>query len=89
MATVNTMDTEPTCYSEAIKHADWRAAMNTEFDALLQNGTWTLIPSPPAANILGSKWVYRIKRKADGSIKRFKARLVAKGFNQQEGVDFS
>jgi histone deacetylase 1/2 len=62
--------------------------MNKEFDALLRNGTWTLIPSPPTANIIGSKWVYRIKRKADGGIERFKARLVAKGFHQQEGVDF-
>lgn len=88
MATVTTTDREPSCYSEAVKHSSWRDAMNTEFDALLRNGTWTLIPSPPAANIIGSKWVYRTKRKADGSIKRFKARLVAKGFHQQEGVDF-
>jgi len=51
--------------------------MNKEFDALLRNGTSTLIPSPPTANIIGSKWVYRIKRKADGGIEHFKARLVA------------
>ena len=89
MATVKQIEMEPTCFTEANKHAEWRAAMNTEMDALLHNETWTLIPSPPAANILGCKWVYRIKRKADGSVERFKARLVAKGFNQQEGVDFS
>ncbi|KAF9667520.1 hypothetical protein SADUNF_Sadunf15G0031700 [Salix dunnii] len=52
--------------------------MNKEFDALLRNGT-TLIPSPPTVNIIGSKWVYRIKRKADGSIESFKVRLVPKG----------
>ena len=88
MATVTTNDHEPSCYSEAVKHPSWRDAMNKEFDALLRNGTWTLIPSPPDANIIGSKWVYRIKRKADGGIERFKARLVAKGFHRQEGVDF-
>jgi histone deacetylase 1/2 len=88
MAIVTNNELEPTCYSEAIKHPNWRDAMNKEFDALLRNGTWTLIPSPPIANIIGSKWVYRIKRKADGGIERFKARLVAKGFHQQEGLDF-
>ena len=82
MATVTTNKLEPTCYSKAIKHPNWRAAVNKKFDALLQNGTWTLIASPPIANIIGSKWVYHIKRKYDSSIERFKARLVAKGFHQ-------
>ena len=62
--------------------------MNAEFDALLRNGTWSLIVPPSTANIVGCRWVYKVKRKADGSIERFKARLVAKGFHQQEGVDF-
>jgi hypothetical protein len=39
-------------------------------------------------NIIGSRWVYRIKRRADGSIESYRARLVAIGFTQQEGVDY-
>jgi hypothetical protein len=62
--------------------------MNLEFDALLQNQTWTLVPSHPSQNIIGCKWVFRVKRKADGSVERHKARLVAKGFHQQAGVDY-
>jgi hypothetical protein len=63
--------------------------MNEEFDALLQNGTWSLVSPSPAMNVVRCKWVFRIKRKADGQIERYKARLVAKGFHQQPGIDFS
>jgi transposase InsO family protein len=79
---------EPTCYTLAMKDPQWRAAMNSEFDALLKNRTWHLVSPQTARNIIGCKWVFRIKRRADGSIERFKARLVAKGFHQQPGIDF-
>ena len=62
--------------------------MDEEYAALLSNNTWSLVPKPPTANVIGCKWVYKIKRKADGSIERHKARLVAQGFDQQPGVDF-
>jgi hypothetical protein len=39
-------------------------------------------------NLVGYKWVFRVKRWADGSIERYKACLVAKGFHQQHGVDY-
>ena len=89
LTSVASTDIEPTCYSEAIKSSQWRSAMNTEFDALLRNNTWSLVPPPPTANIVGCRWIYKVKKKADGSIERFKARLVAKGFHQQEGIDFT
>jgi hypothetical protein len=54
--------------------------MAAEYEALLFNGTWTLCPRPTNQHVIYCKWVYKIKRKADGSVERFKARLVAKGF---------
>jgi histone deacetylase 1/2 len=62
--------------------------MNSEFDALLRNQTWELVPPSHHLNVIGCRWIFKIKRKADGSIKRYKARLVAKGYHQQLGVDF-
>ncbi|CAL8133674.1 unnamed protein product [Prunus armeniaca] len=62
--------------------------MKDEYDALLRNQTWSLVPTTSRMNIVGCKWVFKVKRKADGSIDRYKARLVAKGFNQQEGFDY-
>lgn len=79
---------EPTSFTSAVKDAVWRQAMSEEFNALLQNGTWSLVLYHPSMNVVGSKWIFRIKRKADGSVERYKARLVAKGFRQQPGIDF-
>lgn len=74
-------------FSFSLPH--WRQVMVVEFHALLRNGTWNLVPPKPTMNIVGCKWVYRIKRLADGSIERYKARLFAKGFHQQHGIDYS
>ena len=63
--------------------------MSEEYNALLHNSTWDLIPFHPSQNIIGCKWVFRIKRNPDGSVARYKARLVAKGFHQRPGVDFT
>ena len=82
-------DYVPSTYLQASKYSHWRAAMQDEFNALQHTGTWTLVPPSPSHNLVGCKWVFRIKRKHDGSVDRYKARLVAKGYNQHEGVDFS
>ncbi|XP_059070464.1 uncharacterized mitochondrial protein AtMg00810-like [Cryptomeria japonica] len=66
----------------------WRLAMDNEINALLQNGTWSLVPPKPHLNVVGCKWVFKLKKKVDGSIDRYKAWLVAKGFVDQEGIDY-
>ena len=63
--------------------------MHQEFDALQKNGTWCLVPRKPGINIIDSKWVFKVKHRADGSVERYKARLVAKGFKQRYGLDYA
>ena len=63
--------------------------MREEIQALRANRTWTLVSFHPSMTVVGSRWVYKIKRRSVGSIERYKAHLVARGFNQQEGIDYS
>jgi hypothetical protein len=78
----------PRSVRDALSDPNWRAAMQTEFDALLANDTWSLVPRPPGVNLVTGKWIYRHKLLADGSLDRYKARWVLRGFTQRPGVDY-
>jgi histone deacetylase 1/2 len=79
---------EPRSLYEALEDPHWRVAMEEEHDALIKNNTWHLVPSSSGRNLIDCKWVYRIKRRADGTIDRYKARQVAKDFKQRYGIDY-
>ncbi|MGG6725261.1 UNVERIFIED_CONTAM: hypothetical protein ITH96_25390, partial [Salmonella enterica subsp. enterica serovar Weltevreden] len=83
---INALDTisEPTSYKEAVKNDNCVQTMNSELDALHKTKTWVLVSPPHDKPIIGCKWVYKVKRKSDGTIERYKARLVAKGYTQTE-----
>ncbi|KAJ1704596.1 hypothetical protein LUZ63_004375 [Rhynchospora breviuscula] len=88
VAHLASLPSEPLNFTQASTSPDWRAAMASEISALARNNTWSLVPPQPDQKVIGCKWVYKLKRKADGSIERHKARLVAKGYHQEEGVDY-
>ncbi|XP_042973050.1 uncharacterized mitochondrial protein AtMg00810-like [Carya illinoinensis] len=69
---------EPKGFKTTAKHPRWIAAMDEELQALHHNHTWDLVPRPANTNIVGSKWVFRIKYLANGSVDHLKARLSAK-----------
>nr|GEW81265.1 ribonuclease H-like domain-containing protein [Tanacetum cinerariifolium] len=58
-----------------------------EYNALIKNSTWILVPKPPNVNVVQSMSLFRHKYHADGSLSRYKARLVANGCSQQFGID--
>lgn len=79
---------KPTTYRQVVKDPLWCTAMQTELNALESNNTWQIVDLPPNKRVVGCKWLYKVKYKADGTLDRYKARLVAKGFTQTQGVDF-
>eukprot|EP00253_Pinus_taeda_P016152 PITA_16152 len=81
------IDFEPTSFKETASHDEWKEAMQKEYDALIKNGTWTLVDPPLGTKPIGCKCLYKAKYNADGSLEKHKARLVTKGFAQKEGVN--
>jgi hypothetical protein len=47
-----------------------------------------MVPRPKSKDMVSSKWIFKIKHAADGSIEKYKARFVARGFSQKEGIDY-
>ena len=85
------LEREPRIYKEAVnstKGLMWKEAIDSEIESILHNYTWELVDLPPGCKPLSSKWVFKRKRKVDGSIDKYKARLVIKGCKQTEGLDY-
>jgi hypothetical protein len=59
-----------------------------EYEALLSNNTWDLVPWPPKANMVIDKWIFMHKLKVDGSIDHYKSHWVLRGFTQCPRVDY-
>ncbi|GKB17034.1 ribonuclease H-like domain-containing protein [Tanacetum coccineum] len=74
-------------YTHAFRDPNWHSAMIDEYNALIKNNTWILVPRPQEANIVCSTWLFRHKHNADGSLSRYKARLVANGSTQLTCID--
>jgi hypothetical protein len=82
------IDAEPTSYEEVAKKKEWKDAMVEEYQSIVKNDVWDVVPRPKEKTIGSSKWIYKTKLSTDGSIEKYKARFVARGFSQKEGIDY-
>jgi len=83
---------EPQNIEEALtceNSKEWECAMREEFDCLMTNNTWTLVPLPVGRKPVSCQWVFKIKQGANGEVERYKVRLMARGFTQTYGVDYN
>ena len=62
--------------------------MVEEYDSIVRNSAWEIVPRPVGKLVVGSRWIYKVKQAADGSVEKYKARFFAQGFSQIEGIDY-
>ena len=82
---------EPQTIQEVYQRPDrlqWEEVMKEELEKLIRRSTWRIVPKPEGVNIVGSKWVFRLKKDVNGNVTSHRARLVAQGFTQVHGIDF-
>lgn len=79
---------EPHTIQQALADEQWRKSAFKEFNAAIANHTWDLVPAEEATNVIGNRWLFRTKFKADGTVDCLKTRLVGKGYHQRPGIDY-
>ncbi|GKA26599.1 ribonuclease H-like domain-containing protein [Tanacetum coccineum] len=77
----------PKSYTDAFNDPNWQNAICDEYNALIKNNTWIVVPRPTDANIVRYMWLFRHKYLAYGTLSRYKARLIANGSTQLEGIN--
>jgi hypothetical protein len=78
-------DAEPTTFAEVFDQQVWREAMLEEYDSIMRNDVWEVVSRPMGKSIVTSRWLYKTKYDANGSIEKHKARFVARGFSSGRG----
>ncbi|KAI3684681.1 hypothetical protein L6452_33906 [Arctium lappa] len=71
----------------AMLDPNWNVAMTDEYNALIKQHTWDLVPRPTGVNIIRCMWLFRHKFWENDDLERYKARLVVNGKSQEVGVD--
>ena len=79
---------EPSSFEEAVEDPAWVDAMVEEYDSIVRNSAWEIVPRPEGKSVVGSRWIYKLKQAVDGSVEKYKARFVTRGFSQTEGINY-
>ena len=60
----------------------WVDAMVEEYDCPKE-----IVARPEGKSVVGSRWIYKVKQAADGSVEKYKEIFFSWGFSQIEGID--
>ena len=62
--------------------------MVEEYDSIVKNNAWVIVPKAVDKSVAGSRWIYKLKQDVDGSVEKYEAGFVARGFSHIEGIDY-
>ena len=80
--------TEPSSLDEAVQEPTWVDAMVDKYDTIVRNNAWEIVPRLVGKSVVGSIWIYKVKKASDGSVEKYKAIFFSRGFSQIEGIDY-
>jgi hypothetical protein len=70
----------PTHIHATLANLYWSHAMEEEYDGLIANNTWDLVPRPVGSNVITSKWIFKHKFNSGNTLEWYKAHWVLSGF---------
>ena len=73
---------EPSSFEEVVQQPIWVDAMVEEYDSIIKNSAWEIVPRSVGKSVVGSRWIYKVKKVENGSVEKYKAIFVAWGFSQ-------
>ena len=73
--------TKPNSFQEAVQEPTWVDSMVKEYDSIVKNSAWEIVPRPVGKLVVGLRWIYKVKQVVDGSVEKYKAKFVARGFS--------
>ena len=73
--------TKPSSFEEVVQEPIWVDAMVEEYNSIVRNSAWDIVPRPVGKSVVGSRWIYKVKQATDGSVDKYKARFVSWGFS--------
>ena len=75
------VEIEPSSFEEPMRQPLWAYSMVEEYDSIIINNVWEVVPRVAGESMVISKWIYKVKKVADGSVDKHNARFVARGFS--------
>jgi hypothetical protein len=82
------IEEEPTCFEESIQRKEWVDCMTEEYQSIIKNDVWEIVPRLKSKDVVSSRWLFKIKHVVDGSIEKYKEIFVAHVFSQKESIDY-
>lgn len=82
---------EPASLKDAMRRLDWelwKKVIEKKLVTLKKAKIWKLVNVPISINIVGYKWVFKVKKNIVGNVVCYKTCLVAQGFSQVPDIDY-